>query len=122
MKEPNGGAMRRTSDTEFEVALGATDQARHRAARADTPAADIVLPPHAVPAAEVPPTVAAGTVSRATRGLRRVSAHTQLGVIAGLVVVASIATGLVVTHGARQLDVGPGQRTTPYLAVAPSGP
>ncbi|MGH3715603.1 MAG: hypothetical protein ACRDT4_19410, partial [Micromonosporaceae bacterium] len=42
--------------------------------------------------------------------------------IAGLVVVASIATGLVVSHGARQLDVQPGRGTTPYLAVDPSGP
>jgi hypothetical protein len=50
------------------------------------------------------------------------AAHGQAVVIAGLVVVTTLATGLVIAGGTRQLDIGPGQRTTPYLAARPSGP
>lgn len=116
--------MRRTStNTELEVALESADEAHHRAARADTPAAHVVLPPHAVPVAKVPPTSSAGTALRFPRRVPRwISAHGQLVMIAVLVVVASIATALVATQGVRQLDLGPREGTTPYLAVEPRAP
>ncbi|MGH3737685.1 MAG: hypothetical protein ACRDT6_19045 [Micromonosporaceae bacterium] len=119
------------------MVLEAVDQAHHRAAGDDAPAAPIVLPPHRVPVAGEPPEAAAsldasrgsfahhaaGTPGHRAGGvLGWISAHTQLVVIAALVVIASVATGMVVTHGARQLDVAPRDGTTPYLAVAPSGP
>lgn len=100
-------------------------EAQHEAVRADTPAARTTgLSPRMVPVAGDPPTSVTGTVlSRVAGGtVRWLSAHGLLSFVAGLVAVTSLATALLVAHGARQLNVSPRQATTPYLAAPPKGP
>ncbi len=120
---------RKIIDADLEPVLGSGVEALREAVPAVTPAARTTsLPSPTVSAAEAPPAPAAGTATplvsrRRWPGLGRwFAAHTQAAVIVGLVVVTTFATGLVIAGANRQLDVGPGQRTTPYLAARPSGP
>src|SRR5919197_5397167 len=96
-----------------------------KAVRPGTPAARTAgLPSPTVLAAEAPPAPAADPASPTFRFRlgRSFAAHTQATVVVGLVAVTTIATGLVMGNASRQLDLGPGPRTTPYLATRPSEP